>query len=409
MSDVRAIPNLAQRSPPRSPSGPRVRSAILLGGLALVACAYEAPIDPGAPTFGNSISGQAVIDQLSASGPAFLVLADVDNPTPPLGTGSPVTFTSSPAGAFEVGTDGLRAAPFAFTGLPDGGYYLSGLLDQDRNFHPGAPTLAGASCGDVSGLYVESLATGAPQPITVSGGTWLRNLPVPLSRLQTTSRPAFTYDAGQTLTFGATYTLRAQPITASFGPDLRIAIPGPYDPASGDTCGAAFWFRRVDDDNDGNVDGDPDNPLAERRWPRVILRWQGVGVDDDGDGVIDRLDRTFNGEAVPTTTIYATSATPAPPAGVALPAANEVMPLTEMAVTVAPLGRKVTPETGAEGELVQTADLPPGVWSVTIIAETGQTWEVPNELARSALGTPLPPPGVTTPADPTQGVYLLLP
>ncbi|MFT4976069.1 MAG: hypothetical protein ACI8S6_001964 [Myxococcota bacterium] len=32
-------------------------------------------------------------------------------------------------------------------------------------------------------------------------------------------------------------------------------------------------------------------------------------------------------------------------------------------------------------ELVTTPDIPQGAWSVTVVAETGQTWTLPNALA----------------------------
>lgn len=384
-------------------------SALFTLPLVLSACAYDALVDPDYPGLGNQISGEVITDQLAASGPAFLLIAPADNPTPPLGTGSPLTFSSVPAGAFEVGVDGLAAAPFAITGLPDGEFYLTGLLDQDRNFHPSAPTLAGASCGDVSGAYIDGLATQQLTTLKVEGGEWLRSVPLPLARVQTTSRPAFTYDAGP-LVFGGQLTLTATPITASYGPDLRVGIPGPFDPtaAEPDTCEAAFWYRRVDADGDGNVDRDPDNPLAERKWPRVLLRWMGVPADANGDGAIDSFERTINGEPVPASTIYATSATPSPPAGIPEPPANQVFPLLEMNASISPAGRLINDETGAAGTIIDIAEMPPGAYSITIIAETGQTWQVPNELAKTLVVDPVPPPGVTSPPNPSQGSYLLL-
>lgn len=388
---------------------PSPTPALLLSGLLVLPACYEAPLNEEFPGLGNSISGQVIIDRRAASGPAFLLLTPADNPSPPLGTGTPVTFTTVPARAFDITVDGLRAAPFAFRNIPDGEYFLTALLDQDRNFHPIAPTLAGATCGDASGIYLDSLVALNPQTIEVSDNAWRRNVSVVVLRDQDNSRPSFTFDPGQTLSFGGSYTLRSEPITATFGSDLRIGIPGPYDNARPDDCAAAFWYRRVDSDGDGTVDRDPDNPLAERKWPRVLLRWIGQPVDDDGDGQPDRFERVFNGESVPDDVIYGSAATPAPPEGVDEPEPNEVVPFTELEISVAPLGRRIDPTTGPEGETIDASQMPPGAYSITVIAESGQTWPVPNELAIEPVVNPIPVPGVTSPPNPSQGSFLLLP
>lgn len=378
------------------------------------ACGYDAPLDPDAPPLGNIISGEVIIDKLAASGPAFVILSAEDNPTPPLGRGSPITFTSVPAGNFEIGLDGLRGASYALTGLADGGYYLSALLDQDRNFHPSASTLAGASCGDAVGRYISDLEQAAATPVRVADSQWRRSVPVLVTSTLQTSRPAFTIGADVTAGFGGAVVLSSVAMTATFGSDLRVGIPGPFTPANGDTCESAFWFRRIDADGDGNADRDPDNPLAEARWPQIILQWLGDPIDTDSDGLIDIFDRSALPDAQQAAT-WATAATPVPMVGGLdvpddqLPPPGVVAPFIEMRARIAPLGRRVDASTGPAGEIVDASAMPRGAYSVTVIGETGQTWAIPNELDTAlALSRALPPPGVTSPRNETQGRYVMI-
>lgn len=370
--------------------------------LLLVACGYDAPVDDGALLPRNVLSGELVVPDVDVVGPGVVLLTPGGDPPPPDGTGRPLTFGIVPPSRFTQVPAGIRAAEWALTDVRDGTYYLTGLIDQDRNFHPEIDVLAGASCGDLGGRHVDGIDTQAIAPVEVSGAIWASGLTVAAIQAFDTPRPAFTVPEGAT--FGAApVRFDSVAIDADFGEGLSVRIPGPRGTggAGDNPCASAFTFVRSDADGDGIVDRNPNNPLLEDRFPRVILQWLGLPLDTDGDGVVDDYDRGLAGDDV----LIASVGDPAPTDGTET-APNEPYVTTGLTVAFSGVGRQIAPD-GTE-TLLSGDELPGGAWSITLIAQSGQTWTVPNELAPDTRRSrDLPPPGLTRGGRPDQGRYLL--
>jgi hypothetical protein len=325
----------------------------------LAACSFHVPLDPDAPTPTNTISGTVVAD--TAGSPTFVLLFAADDPPPPTGTGSPVTFSSIPASAFTGDGQGLQSAPFAITGVPDGNWLITALLDADGDFQPLLSSNAGATCGDWVGAHITDLTTGDFAPVTVEGGETLDDVPVLVGRELTTERPAFTIAEGaidQTSEDMQSFTLASTGIHSEV-----VDLDGPYDPDAPAACQTSFLVYINDADGDGQPDPHPNPDLAAAGaldiWPRIYVQYAGEVPDGESwatEAVIFP-DFLFTGEVSP---------------GVPTPRTSLTAIFTGAAV-----------HTLADGtqEVVYAPDLPPGPWSVTVVSITGQTWTLPNETA----------------------------
>lgn len=357
----------------------------LFAACTLAACVPEAPtFDPVDAE--NVISGTVVVDAPDRLGPAVLFLSAADDPMPPLGTGSPVNFLALPQGAFEGEgepdpTGGLAGAPFAFTGVADGDWLVTGLADLDRDFHPFAAggAFAGATCGDLVGAYVASAADPTPAPVPVAAGVVVEDLPVLLTRRLTTERPAFQVAYGELVradaAAGLPQTLRlettavhASVLTA--GEPLTLDLAGPFDAERDTPCQTAFLATAIDADANGLPDPHPDAPGAPLYdlWPRVYLQWL-PGPDDPPLAPGER----WVSQAVPS------------PSHVLY---GELAPLNApkllAALDLVWLPAAIHERPNGSAEVVTDPNrLPAGAWSVTVVQQTGQTWTVPNGLSQA--------------------------
>lgn len=411
--------------------------------LLLAACAWEAPVDPDAAPPPNAIAGPVVAGGLDAPATAVIFAAPADAPMPPLGTGRPATLTTVPAAAF-TGGDGVQAAAYTLTDVPDGDWLITGFADVDGDFHPTIDALGGATCGDVVGGHLADLGGTALAAVSVADGALADGIAVTLGSRLPVERPAFV-PLGQDGTPGlpviqragaATpqgFLLRSVAVEAAFRlpdgtPTVTVSLTGPRadDPANppegnplglppsphhdlfAPSCDVAFFVHVLDADGNGDPDDHPQVPGGVDAWPQVGLTWLGLPVDDDADGQPDRFDRGGDPAAWTAPAILS----PLPlldgrlPVGVpVLTTALELL-WVPVAVRAAPAAELDCDGTWTEGtcESVVTdpSQIPAGAWAITVIESTGQTWTVPNALTRA---TPTGGAGFLPAA---QGLYLLV-
>ncbi|RME28433.1 MAG: hypothetical protein D6798_02395 [Deltaproteobacteria bacterium] len=344
--------------------------------LLLAGCAWQAPLDPDAPPPQNSLSGTVVYSGAEPPGDVIVVLYDAHDPPPPEGTGGPVNFATVPAEDFIDDADGLRAASWDLAPVPDGTWLISALMDMDGDFHPLLTATAGATCGDIAGPYLQSLAGTELAPVTVRGGQLVDDLTLVLGLTYPIERPAFQF-ADNLVDQGAPAAITDPTddseilvIQSTAVESELLEITGPLDVASpkADPCDTAFYLHFLDEDGDGDADPhwlDDYAALGVRAaWPRIYAVFRGS-------------------ESVPLEPgeVYAVEAIPDPflrdGAGGSIPT-GVVVPVTELRVAFPPAGQHVLPDGSVE--VVGAPDLPDGEWDLTVVQETGQTWTLPNEL-----------------------------
>lgn len=328
----------------------------------LMACAYEAPLDPDAPTQLNSISGSVVLSGIEEASTVIVLLYDPDDPPPPEGTGRPlsVALSTIPGSAFS-GASGLLEADYIVSEIPDGDYHISALMDVDGDFQPLLGSNAGATCGDFAGTYPTSATDLSSAVVSVSGGERVDGVSIVVALEYPTERPAFTITPGADTVpntgLGGPFELVSTGVASEV---LQFAEPG-------EACGPIFLIRYTDDDADGEPDPHPlyggSGPFYNA-WPKIYLSYTGEGSVEleageqyVAEGVIaasnypDGIGKLL-GTAFPSTTL----------GGYFVPGAQHILP-------------------DGSTEIVSFADVPLGAWSVTVVSETGQTWTLPNELA----------------------------
>lgn len=375
--------------------------------LLLAACAYQAPLDPDAVLPGTVVQGEVLADGLTSPGPTVLLLSDVDDPMPPLGTGRPVKLGAVPAWAWSLSDDGAAVAGFTLTDVPDGTWLLTALLDQDHDFHPLVPTLAGATCGDRPGARIAGLGQPTLSPFTVQGPTLVQGLLVAMGAPLTTERPAFSLVEGaDVIDPTQPLVLRSEGIEATYG-DLSLSLAAPTSEPP-NPCEAAFIVRIVDADDDGVPDPHPDYPPEAGVldvWPRVYLSWLGEPTTEGGTPSYDRSAdprATWTTEALP----YVDQL----PALLADPQLldallNDALPTGQLVAATTGAFRRTAGD-GSSVVITDPGEVPTGAWSVTVVLQSGQTWTVPNELDTSTpFAAALPPPGVTSASRESQGHF----
>lgn len=348
--------------------------------LPLAACAWTPPRDPDAAEVGNSLAGTLVYSGDAAPGDVIVLLYAADDPPPPLGTGRPVDFSTVPAESFSGEGAGLQSAPWTLADVPDGQWLVSALMDLDGDFQPLLSSQAGATCGDVAGGHLADLVTGEPGVVEVSGGELLDDVTVVLARTVPVERPAFTLSTTQlsqaqaALAFAdptddaEIFTLQSTAVATA-----TLSLTGPFDGT--DACDTAFWVHFVDEDGDGQADAHPEASYAAMglplAWPRIYLEYtadtQALSPGERWvtEAIVDPLLLEAYGGAVP----------------LGVPT-----PLTALPVAFVPAALHLLPD--GSSEVVGAPDLPVGAWSVTVVAETGQTWTLPNELASGESADP---------------------
>lgn len=398
-------------------NAPFLLPALALAGMA--GCAWE-PQQNEAGVPDNVIAGTVVASGILEPTTTILFVTSADNPMPPLGTGRPVTLSTVTADAYTGDAAGMQAATYHVTGVPDGDFLVTGFMDLDGDFHPRVSAMAGATCGDVGGAHLSDLVTRQIAAVSVSDGELLDDVTVILGSQFPVERPAF-YPLAWNATAGAyvpgrpvvsigaaavgnyqQFRLQSTAVHAQLGTggSLFYDLDGPYvvqgerwDPFTGvPTCETAFYGWVKDTDANGFPDEHPDYPGTGLLdiWPRFGLTYLGKPVDQDLDGVDDGYVHDLPGEA------WSSPAAVSPlsvlltgelPVGVPfltdwldvlyVPAAQKSFRSAESACA----GEWTA---GTCAEIVQDPTLiPRGVWAITAISETGQTWTVPSELAGS--------------------------
>jgi hypothetical protein len=344
----------------------------------LAGCPWSVPADPDAPDVLNVVSGEVVVTGADAAAPTYVLVFDAEDPPPPAGTGSPLTFASVPADAFTGPDAGVQAAPYAVTRIPDGDWLLTALLDADGDFQPLLSTNAGATCGDWIGGHLADLASDTLAPVHVEGGVALDDVTLVVGAELTTERPAFTLETPSVSQLEPGTQLVS---LASTG--IHSALVDFADPGSG-ACATSFLFYAPDADADGQPDPHPNPALAAAGaydvWPRVYLQYLG---EDVAPG------ESWSAEMV----VY-----PGPLLSGEI-ALGVPTPVTTLDLVWVPAAIHTDPD-GVE-TIVTAPSLPTGAWSVTVVSITGQTWTVPNEVAAF--------PSTSPDFDPsTQGAALLV-
>ncbi|MBT3220438.1 MAG: hypothetical protein HN348_15235 [Proteobacteria bacterium] len=363
----------------------------------LTGCYPDAPINPNAAPMLNTIAGTVVADGIDEPGNVMVLIFRADNPGPPNGTGSPITIATVSHKAFDTDARGLSSASYAVTGLEDGDYLLTALMDIDGDFNPFVDPLAGATCLDYVGSHVASLTTREPAVVSVDGGVYEDNVLVVIDTLVPIERPAFTLPAETTMVKvdpnPQTYTLSSTGVHTAFSTTGVLDLEGPctadtVNPVACDLalltpCETAFYVYAVDNDGDGYIDSHPDyDPRLglPNIWPRVYVRYLGTPSLDPDLGVVydDGLPEGeyIASENFPFALELAMGAFPAP---VGMP-----YPLQQLSVTWAPAARHYYPDGTYENVDIRLgsdpASLPDGIWSVSVVLHSGQTWTLPNEI-----------------------------
>ena len=365
--------------------------------LLLLSCKYDAYLDPDAPLPLNVVTGTVVVAGLSEGADTIVLVFHADDPPPPTGTGSPFTFSAIPASAYTESeeADGLISAPFYVSSLPDGDYLVTALVDVDGDFHPLLDAMAGATCGDVLGAYVEDPITGAYATIHAAGGRRISDVTIFAGRPMTFERPAFEIDGTVVLDRQAAVDNPDVPQTFRVRPtgiaSEIVTLAGPYE-GGADTCASTFLVNVVDADGDGLPDPHPDLPapvpLIYDIWPRFYMVYLGVPNAEGGIDATLAPGEQWAGPAFiyPDFVLYGFVDENTPTPSAFLPGGNKL----DLIFSGAAIHTHETAEADCAGlwadgvceEVVTTPlDLPAGAWGVTTIQITGQTWTMPNETA----------------------------
>lgn len=342
--------------------------------LSLLACAWSPPLDPDAPQVLNSLAGTVVYSGEPEPQTVIVLLFAADDPPPPAGTGRPVAFSTVPASEFTGDGAGLQSAPWTLSRVPDGDWLVTALMDMDGDFHPLLSSNAGATCGDYGGAHLQSLSSSDLGVVSVEGGTLLDEVAVLVVNPYPTERPAWQFDANAVDQLAAAVAL-ADPsnddelftLSSTGVASEVLQLSGPFDGT--DLCDTAFWVHFVDSDADGLPDPHPEDAYAAlgipHAWPRIYLQYLDLNEEQLAAG------ESYVAEAIVNPLLIDLYGGPVP---VGVPT-----PLTQLSVAFVPAAQHLLADGSAE--LLQAPDLPAGAWSVTVVAQTGQTWTLPNELA----------------------------
>jgi len=360
----------------------------LLLTFAIAACGYEAPLADDARIGPAVVAGTLVISGPTVPATTIVLAYRADDPPPPVGTGRPLTFGTIPVSRFQV-RGGVFEAPFELSvpGVEQADILVTALVDVDANFFPLPPfgeVLGGATCDDFLGAHVDDLQGGAPAPVPIQAGRRTEGVTVLVAREVAIERPAFVMQGGtpflsrELAASGTTQTFRVAStgvaaVTTSAGETLPLLdLTGPFDGT--DLCDTALWVTVYDRDADGQPDPHPDFPPETGlidAWPRVILQY--LGEIDEGGAVTRTLDP---GES------WAMRAAIFPDvAWFGVVPLNEPTPLTQAEIVFVP-GAQHTRADGSVEVVTDPRALPAGAWSITLINIAGQTWTLPNALAR---------------------------
>lgn len=369
-----------------------MRATLLLPCLVVAACDYPR-IDPAADLPGSVLAGSVLVESDDTAGKTLLFLSPEASPMPPLGVSSPVSFATLPGDAYGPAGSLLKSAPFSFTDLAPERWLITAVHDTDDNFHPGVTALATPTCGDWFGWHLDSL-DGLPTAIDVGEHELIEGVVVGPLALIDSPNPSFTATGDTTLVANGTVRLEALAVSGTFGGVTLTTTP--FDRSK--ACTSGFRFVRRDADGDGGADASELLPLIEDRWPRVVFQWLGTPVVT-GDGL------AFDRGDVPDDVTIAAIGDPSVEGD--LPAPGVPVDVDTLLVRFTAFGQRIEPD--GTSTIIAGADMPPGAWSATLIALSGQLWTLPNEMGDIAAAAALPEPGRQSEIDPTQGVVFTLP
>ncbi|MBK8012680.1 MAG: hypothetical protein IPK13_15115 [Deltaproteobacteria bacterium] len=304
---------------------------------------YQVPPVSQDPCMPSPVRGNIVV---------FLV--DVNDLPPPEGSGSPVNFVVVPeASMFGVPSldrqdetmmvGRIYSAPFTLPTVPAGTYQVRAFLDADGDFVPTVDLLAQPTAGDVVGGHVDGV-TGAFLAIEVEADRETSQITVNLGRSVPVERPAFSITS--TTTFNSSLGEPGSMVLAAH-PIARASLSMIPD------C-SKFLVQLVDADGDGEADDVNEDHLPDV-FPRVTYR---------------RIDPDVPGEQV----IVPGAVNPYPFLDALLDSPSGVL-AEKLEVVVLPIAYRVT-EAGIE----PLERIPDGTYETIVIAGTGQTWTVPNDL-----------------------------
>ena len=338
---------------------------LIVTTLFFVGCTYDAPLNPNAEAPDNVIAGTLVANGVEEPGDVMVLVFDADDPPPPTGTGSPITFSTVPAHEFSD-LDGIPSAPFAVGQVPDGAYLVTALMDMDGDFHPLVSTLSGATCGDVLGAHLTDLQTGEYAEVVIHGGELVDNVTVVIGTELTTERPAFELAADAIMDRESVDT-QVFSLAATGVHTQTLDLDGPFTGLA--PCETYFLIDIVDADGDGAPDEHPDFPGvagAYDIWPRIYVAY--AGEVDEGE--------SWAGQSL----IYASPyLNPADP-GYDPIALNTLTPRNSLTAVWVPAAQHTFPDESIE-IVTDPTSLPAGGWAITVISLTGQTWTIPNTIA----------------------------
>ncbi len=336
------------------------RAGVITGTVLVASLPRTDPPNPCVPT--------------PARGNVIVTLFAEDMLPPPEGTSSPLSFIVVPEASFfpadDLG-DGVFAAPFTIPTVPAGRYQVRAFLDADDDFHPTISLLAQPTAGDVGGGYVDD--DGAFRIVEVKNEAATPQITVRVGRAIPVERPGFAHSS--TTTFTVPY---ATPQRLVLSSRAIMATEVTMKPE----C-TRFLVQYVDADGDGTPDDSNGDHLPDL-YPQVLLR----RINAPGEtgtilipGIIDPLPYRDLLAVVP------------------------AVPTATLAVLLPPLAAR---QTAAGLELLPAP--PPGEYETIVISGTGQTWQVPNDLAIVQPAAPMDPTQVQTvsmvegPAAPPGGI-----
>lgn len=312
--------------------------------LALVA-ACSPTIDEYEPHTGL-VRGTLVYPAGTARGNAIVLLFRADDPPPPEGSGRPINFVVVPERSLFRGAPAGEAhdftLPFTLPTVPAGAYQLRAFLDADGDFNPIYDLLAQPSAGDVAGGFVD-LSTGRLRTLEVQNDQVVDGFVVVSLGLELpVERPAFAWRSEARI---------ESPLLAPVAAVIEAhAIEGTevrFDPER-----TRFLIDYVDADFDDTPDDANGDHLPDV-YPRVLLRRVEepnvvVPVVTNPLPFLDRLD------------------------------ARERVLTDLLELIIPPIAVRLE----LDGSRTALPSIPLGLYETIVIASTGQTWQIPNELQR---------------------------
>jgi hypothetical protein len=344
----------------------RARLGLVL--LALASC-ERPPVFPGADPRQNAKTSRiegSVIALTVARGDICLFLFDANDLPPPEGGGRPLSFALLTreevfgSALDDPGNRGPFTAPFAFSLVPPGRYFVRGFVDVNGDFAPWYSITEEPNAGDIGGAAADFLTQ--DQKVVEIGADLqpAKGVSVLFSDIIGVEfpkdRPAFEVSPSSlTLTGAANLTLNAK----GFDDDLVIE-PNPV-----------FLASLVDGDGDGMPD-DADGDGVPDFWPKVWMRKMVDGdlLHDEPIALQVSLDSTLEADLVDSQGRVKT--TP--------------MPTGQLPLVIGPGAFDISDPANP----VPLSAVPPGRYSIRVIQcpepQACQTWRVPNELAPSMAG-----------------------